>query len=131
MNINGVPDQEGVTEVGHWKDMLSSGACRLVVYIKTLRLGLMFSRAIPYRNVLAGGFVIKWTSSNLLDLSQASLSEPGILQICRHKNSSQTMSRVGSSRILYRGRLLTVFRQGRSGCGGRLVWMTPLIWCFL
>ena len=52
----------------------------------------MFSRAIPSRNVLAGGFVIKWTSSNLLDLSQASLSEPGILQICRHKNSSQTES---------------------------------------
>ena len=26
MNINGVPDQEGVTGVGHWKDMLSLGA---------------------------------------------------------------------------------------------------------
>ena len=26
VNLNGVPDQEGVTEVAHWKDMLSSGA---------------------------------------------------------------------------------------------------------
>ena len=60
VDINGVLDQEGVTGVVHWKDVLSgvspdleafklrdSDHFRLVVYIKTLRFGIMFSRATP------------------------------------------------------------------------------------
>ena len=132
VDINGVPDQEGVTEVVHWKDVLSGMSPDLEAF--KLRdpdhfsVGGLHQNVEAWDNVLEGHPLAERIGGWIRDKVD---SEPGIPQICRHENGFQTMSRAGSSRISYRGRLLTVFLQGRLEYGGRLVWMTPLIWCFL
>ena len=91
-----------------------------------------FLRAIPRRNVLAGGFETKCSFLNLfIHFWGVCMSESNILQTCRLQSSFRTMHCAESSRILHLRKLFFVLLQECSGYGGKLVLIIPPTWCCL